>query len=162
MKEAVALKRFTTIGTGGPARWLAKPETVEELVDTLAWAAEHELPAAAVGLGSNLLVADDGFPGLVVKLSGVLAIAKTEDEVLMAGGRRAERRVPASSARRQPRRARVPVRDPRDGRRRRLDERRRVRQRRRRGADSRAGRGRLRREMAARLASSGSAIAVQA
>lgn len=86
MKEGVALKRFTTIGTGGPARWLAKPETVEELVDALAWAAEHELPAAAVGLGSNLLVADDGFPGLVVKLSGVLAIAKTEDEVLMAGG----------------------------------------------------------------------------
>jgi UDP-N-acetylmuramate dehydrogenase len=86
MKEAVALKRFTTIGTGGPARWLAKPETVEELVDALAWAAEHELPAAAIGLGSNLLVADDGFPGLVVKLSGVLAIAKTEDEVLMAGG----------------------------------------------------------------------------
>jgi UDP-N-acetylenolpyruvoylglucosamine reductase len=86
VKEHVSLARFTTLGTGGPARWLAKPEKVEELVEALAWAAGHELPVAAVGLGSNLLVADEGFPGLVVKLSGVLAIAKTEADVLMAGG----------------------------------------------------------------------------
>jgi UDP-N-acetylenolpyruvoylglucosamine reductase len=86
VNENASLSRFTTLGTGGPARWLAKPETVEELVDALAWAAERGLQIAAVGLGSNLLVADEGFPGLVVKLGGVLAVAKAEDEILMAGG----------------------------------------------------------------------------
>jgi UDP-N-acetylenolpyruvoylglucosamine reductase len=86
VNENVSLARFTTLGTGGPARWLAKPETVEELVDTLAWAAERDLPVAAVGLGSNLLVADEGFPGVAIKLSGVLALAKAEGRVLMAGG----------------------------------------------------------------------------
>jgi UDP-N-acetylmuramate dehydrogenase len=86
MNENVSLARFTTIGTGGPTRWLAKPETVEELVETLAWAAERELPVATVGLGSNVLAADEGFPGVVIRLAGVLAIAKTEGEVLMAGG----------------------------------------------------------------------------
>jgi UDP-N-acetylmuramate dehydrogenase len=86
MKENISLSRFTTLGTGGPARWLATPETVEELVDALAWAAERALPTAAVGLGSNLLVADEGFPGVVVKLSGILASTKTEGEILMAGG----------------------------------------------------------------------------
>jgi UDP-N-acetylmuramate dehydrogenase len=86
LNENVSLSRFTTIGTGGPARWLAKPETVEELVETLGWAAERELPVTTVGLGSNVLAADEGFPGLVVKLAGVLAVTKTEGEVLMAGG----------------------------------------------------------------------------
>jgi UDP-N-acetylenolpyruvoylglucosamine reductase len=86
MKENVALSRFTTLGTGGPARWLATPETVEQLVDALAWAAERALPTAAVGLGSNLLVADEGFQGVVVKMSGILASTKTQGEILMAGG----------------------------------------------------------------------------
>jgi UDP-N-acetylenolpyruvoylglucosamine reductase len=86
MKENVALSRFTTLGTGGPARWLANPETVEELVEFLAWADERSVPVATVGLGSNVLVADEGFGGLVIKLNGVLAIATTEGETLMAGG----------------------------------------------------------------------------
>jgi UDP-N-acetylenolpyruvoylglucosamine reductase len=86
VKEHVPLERLTTLGTGGPARWLAEPERVEELVDALAWAAERELPVAAVGLGSNLLAADQGFEGLVVKLRGELAVASVEGTTLTAGG----------------------------------------------------------------------------
>ena len=86
MKENVLLSRLTTLGTGGPARRFAKPETVEELVELLASAEEEGLPVAAVGLGSNLLAADGGFPGLVLKLGGVLAVAKTGDDRLVAGG----------------------------------------------------------------------------
>ena len=85
-EENVPLSKFTTIGTGGPARWLAKPETVEELVDHLAWAEEGGIPVAPVGLGSNLLVADEGFPGLALKLKGVLAVVKTGEGRLVAGG----------------------------------------------------------------------------
>ena len=86
LREGVGLYRFTTIGAGGAARWFAKPETVHELVELLAWAETHEAPIAVVGLGSNLLVADDGFPGLVLKLTGTLAYVKIEDTQMMAGG----------------------------------------------------------------------------
>ncbi|MGH3023830.1 MAG: UDP-N-acetylmuramate dehydrogenase [Gaiellaceae bacterium] len=86
MKEHVALSRYTTLGTGGPARWLATPESEEELVERLAWADAEGLPVAVVGLGSNLLVADDGFPGLVLKLAGDLARAEAADGLLAGGG----------------------------------------------------------------------------
>jgi UDP-N-acetylmuramate dehydrogenase len=86
IEEAVELSRFTTLGAGGPARAFARPASVEELEETLAWAREQELPVATVGLGSNLLVADEGFDGLVLKLGGELAEARVEEEKLLAGG----------------------------------------------------------------------------
>ncbi len=86
MKERVALSRYTTLGTGGPARWLATPMSVDELVVLLGWAAEHDLPVAPVGLGSNLLAADEGFEGLALKLAGELASAEADDGRLVAGG----------------------------------------------------------------------------
>jgi UDP-N-acetylenolpyruvoylglucosamine reductase len=86
LEENVALSRFTTVGTGGPARWFARPETIDELRRLLAWARERELTVDTVGLGSNLLVHDDGVDGLVLKLAGELAQAQVEDETLVAGG----------------------------------------------------------------------------
>jgi UDP-N-acetylmuramate dehydrogenase len=86
MDENVALARYTTIGTGGPARWFARPETLDELVDALRWAREHEARVEVVGLGSNLLVHDDGVDALVLKLTGELASARVEGELLVAGG----------------------------------------------------------------------------
>ena len=86
LDEGVALSRFTTLGTGGPARAFARPETLEELEEALAWAGERELPVATIGLGSNLLVADEGFDGLVLKLGGELAEATVQGERLLAGG----------------------------------------------------------------------------
>ncbi|MGZ8695551.1 MAG: UDP-N-acetylmuramate dehydrogenase, partial [Gaiellaceae bacterium] len=80
------LSRFTTLGTGGPARWFARPETLEELEQALAWAGARDARVAAVGLGSNLLVADEGVDALVLKLSGELAAAAAEDDLLVAGG----------------------------------------------------------------------------
>ncbi len=86
IEERVPLSKFTTLGTGGPARWFAKPTTQEELQDALTWAAEREAAVSVVGLGSNLLVADEGVEALVLKLSGDLAAAEVEGEVLRAGG----------------------------------------------------------------------------
>ena len=60
LEEDVPLARFTTLGTGGPARALARPESLDELHEALRWAAEHDVGVATVGLGSNLLVADEG------------------------------------------------------------------------------------------------------
>jgi UDP-N-acetylenolpyruvoylglucosamine reductase len=84
--EHVELARFTTIGTGGPARAFCRPETLDELREAIAWARERELPVAAVGLGSNLLVADEGVEALVLKLAGGLAAVRTDDRLLIAGG----------------------------------------------------------------------------
>ncbi len=86
LDERVPLSRFTTLGTGGPARWFAEPASVENLVEALAWARERGLPVAPVGLGSNLLVADEGFEGLALKLAGELASARAEDGHVVAGG----------------------------------------------------------------------------
>jgi UDP-N-acetylenolpyruvoylglucosamine reductase len=86
LEEGVRLARYTTLGTGGPATAFARPETAEELQEVLVFAQERGLSIAAVGLGSNLLVADDGFDGLVVKLAGELAQADVRDDVLVTGG----------------------------------------------------------------------------
>jgi UDP-N-acetylmuramate dehydrogenase len=86
IEEGVVLSRFTTLGTGGPARWFAAPESLDDLVAALEWGAEHDAAVSVVGLGSNLLVADEGFDGLVLKLSGELAGTAVEGERLLAGG----------------------------------------------------------------------------
>jgi UDP-N-acetylenolpyruvoylglucosamine reductase len=79
--------RLTTVGTGGPARWFARPTTVAELGDVLAWAAGAGLETAVIGLGSNLLVSDEGYDGVVIRLAGELArIERDEDRVTCGGG----------------------------------------------------------------------------
>ncbi len=82
----VLLSRFTTIGTGGPARAFARPATLAQLEEVLRFAGERNLPARAVGLGSNLLVADGGVEALVLRLTGSLAEARVEGDLLVAGG----------------------------------------------------------------------------
>jgi UDP-N-acetylmuramate dehydrogenase len=85
-EEGVSLAKLTTIGTGGPARFFARPESLAELQDALAWAAARATPVAVVGLGSNLLVADAGVDSLVLRLAGELAAVEVRDSLLVAGG----------------------------------------------------------------------------
>jgi UDP-N-acetylmuramate dehydrogenase len=68
VEENVPLAPLTTIGIGGPARFFFRAATVDELVDALRWARERELPVFILGGGSNLLIADRGFDGLVVQV----------------------------------------------------------------------------------------------
>jgi UDP-N-acetylenolpyruvoylglucosamine reductase len=83
------LARLTTIRTGGPADWFARPGERERLVDLLRWADERGLAVGLIGSGSNLLVADDGFHGLAIKLDGSLAtIERDGDRILCGGGAR--------------------------------------------------------------------------
>jgi UDP-N-acetylenolpyruvoylglucosamine reductase len=86
IEERVPLARFTTVGIGGPARWFARPATEDELLDALGWAEDKGVDVVAIGLGSNLLVADEGVDALVLKLDGELATAGTEGDLLVAGG----------------------------------------------------------------------------
>jgi UDP-N-acetylenolpyruvoylglucosamine reductase len=86
VEEHVPLARYTTIGTGGPARWFARPETVEDLHELLRWAGEHDVAVEVIGLGSNLLVHDDGVDALVLKLAAELSAAEVEGDMLVMGG----------------------------------------------------------------------------
>ncbi len=86
VEESVPLARYTTIGTGGPARWFARPGSIEELQDALRWAKERGLAVETIGLGSNVLAHDDGVDALVLKLAGSLVAADVAGDVLVAGG----------------------------------------------------------------------------
>jgi UDP-N-acetylenolpyruvoylglucosamine reductase len=86
VEEGVELARYTTLGTGGPARAFARPESEREAEELLHWAAERSLPVAVIGLGSNLLAADDGVDALVLKLGGELAAVESVEDVLRVGG----------------------------------------------------------------------------
>jgi UDP-N-acetylmuramate dehydrogenase len=86
IEEHVPLSRLTTLGTGGPARWFARPESLGELEEALRFAREQEVEIAVVGLGSNMLASDDGVQRLVLKLRGELAEVSISDSVVGAGG----------------------------------------------------------------------------
>jgi UDP-N-acetylenolpyruvoylglucosamine reductase len=80
------LARLTTIRTGGRGDYFARPHTAEGLAELLAWAAGEGVQVGVVGSGSNLLVADEGFRGLVMKLDGSLSTIEQEGERLLCGG----------------------------------------------------------------------------
>lgn len=80
------LARLTTVRTGGPADWFARPESIDRLAELLSWAAAEGIEVGVVGSGSNLLVADDGFRGLILKLDGDLAKIERAGERLACGG----------------------------------------------------------------------------
>jgi len=80
------LARLTTVRTGGPADFFARPRQTDALVDLLRWAEGEGLAVGLVGSGSNLLIADDGFHGLAIKLDGDLATVERDGEHLLCGG----------------------------------------------------------------------------
>lgn len=83
------LDRLTTVRTGGPADFFARPDSDERLAELLAWTDGEGIDVGVVGSGSNLLVADEGFRGLVIKLDGDLAqIERDGDRLLCCGGAR--------------------------------------------------------------------------
>jgi UDP-N-acetylmuramate dehydrogenase len=86
IEENVSLARHTTIGTGGAARWLARPETVDSLQEALRWARDDDVAVEVIGLGSNVLVHDDGVGSLVIRLAGELVTAQADGNELVAGG----------------------------------------------------------------------------
>jgi UDP-N-acetylmuramate dehydrogenase len=66
--ENQSLAAFTTFGIGGPARYFVACKTEDDVVEASAWAVERRLPLLVLGGGSNLLVSDNGFMGLVLKV----------------------------------------------------------------------------------------------
>lgn len=69
LREEVTLAPYTTFGIGGPARWFAEADSEESVVEAVRFARERRLPLLVLGGGSNLLVADEGFPGVVARIA---------------------------------------------------------------------------------------------
>ena len=67
--EHVRLAPYTTFQIGGPARWFAQAASEDDISAGVAFARERQLPLFVLGGGSNLLVADEGFPGLVLRIA---------------------------------------------------------------------------------------------
>jgi UDP-N-acetylmuramate dehydrogenase len=89
VEQDYPLARLTTVRTGGAADWFARPGEEAGLVELLRWAEAEGLSVGVIGSGSNLLVADDGFHGLAIKLDADLAsIERDGDRVLCGGGAR--------------------------------------------------------------------------
>jgi UDP-N-acetylmuramate dehydrogenase len=80
------LARHTTWRIGGPARWFCRVKREEGLARVLQQAQTEGAPFAMLGMGSNVLVADEGFPGYLVRLEGEFLKVVIDGAVLTAGG----------------------------------------------------------------------------
>ncbi len=83
LEEGVELGPFTTMGVGGPARYFARLTRETDLLALEQWASDRRMAILVLGGGSNLIVADSGFDGLVVKIeiTGIQQILEDEHEV---------------------------------------------------------------------------------
>ncbi len=96
VERDVPLARLTTVRTGGSGEYFARVAGEGALAELLAWAAGEDLAVSVVGSGSNLLIADEGVAGLVLKLDGELAGIAIEGRRVLCGG---GARLPAIAAR---------------------------------------------------------------
>lgn len=98
VEAGFALDRLTTVRTGGAAAYFARPGGNSRVVELLAWAQENDHAVGVIGSGSNLLVSDSGFDGLVIKLDGHLTEIAFDGETAQCGGGARLPRVAARAA----------------------------------------------------------------
>jgi len=86
-REYVALQSYSTLGVGGPARWFITSERMEEIAAAQRWADEHRAPIFILGGGSNLVIADEGFTGLVIHIAmfGIDQTPRAAETLVAAG-----------------------------------------------------------------------------
>lgn len=82
--EKHSLKKLTTMGLGGPARYFVAVKTEKGLQEALKWAKGRHLPVYVVGEGSNLVPSDKGFPGLIIQ--NQIQDFKRDGNVVRTGG----------------------------------------------------------------------------
>ena len=78
IQENIPLAPFTTFQVGGPARYLVEAKNESDIQDALEFGAERRLPLFVLGGGSNVVIADEGWPGLVLKI-GLMGIEFSAD-----------------------------------------------------------------------------------
>lgn len=85
IKENIPLKNYTTLGIGGPAKYFVEVQSIEGLKTALQYAKENTVPYYILAGGSDLLISDKGFNGLVIKYSDVGA-KRDKNKVMVRAG----------------------------------------------------------------------------
>jgi UDP-N-acetylmuramate dehydrogenase len=81
------MKNRTTFRAGGPARCLVEPESLEQLQEVLEYVRAEKIPFYIIGNGSNLLVSDEGYDGVIIQLFKKLSkIRISDDRMLLEAG----------------------------------------------------------------------------
>ena len=80
------LARFTTYRLGGPATVYVEPSDGNDLVELGLALADHPLPVLVLGRGSNIVISDEGWPGVAIRLSPAFSFVEAADSGLIAGG----------------------------------------------------------------------------
>lgn len=88
VQEQVLMSQHTTFKIGGPCDYLVTPQSVEELQSIVAFAKEHGVRLTLLGNGSNMLVADEGIDGIVLKTTGIKNIHIAENSISAQAGAR--------------------------------------------------------------------------
>lgn len=83
LKENVSLADYTTFKIGGPARYFLIAKNSQDLAEAIKWAKENKIKFFVLGGGSNLLVSDNGYDGLVIKIKNSDLVAK--NNIIRAG-----------------------------------------------------------------------------
>ena len=86
LDAGINLGRYTTFRIGGPAEWYGEPADREELARLLDWGRSRDLPITVLGGGSNLLISDEGVPGLVLRLTRLKSLSFEEIDVVAEAG----------------------------------------------------------------------------
>jgi UDP-N-acetylmuramate dehydrogenase len=83
IQRDLPLAPWTTLGIGGPARFFARAQSVDEILEALAWVDEQRVPLFILAGGSNVLIADEGFDGLVLQIDLHGVTVESEDRFAM-------------------------------------------------------------------------------
>jgi UDP-N-acetylmuramate dehydrogenase len=86
LRAAEPMSKHTTVGVGGPVRWMVLPKTAGEVQRTVRIANQYGVPYVAVGKGSNLIVRDGGYDGIVLKLAERMTAVRINQRTVTAQG----------------------------------------------------------------------------
>ncbi len=86
IEKSVSLAPYTSFKIGGPADYFGLVRNISELKEAVGFALDRKIPVFVLGKGTNILVSDSGFRGLVLRLSGEFTRIFNEGRVIVAGG----------------------------------------------------------------------------
>jgi UDP-N-acetylmuramate dehydrogenase len=85
LQENVRLENYSTLGIGGPARFFLRAQNEEIIEEAIEWAKKQNLPLFVLGGGSNILISDNGFSGLVLQIDiRGIKIDQNENEAIVS------------------------------------------------------------------------------
>ncbi|HUK49253.1 MAG TPA: FAD-binding protein, partial [Terriglobales bacterium] len=87
IEENISLAPLTTLGVGGIARFFVRAESIDDVKSAVSFSTNKKLPLFILGGGSNVLISDRGWPGIVLQIavSGVEQEAQGEKLLFTAG-----------------------------------------------------------------------------